>query len=67
MYPDAEQLVLGQDNLNTHSPAWLYEAFEPIEAMRLADRFELHYTPKHGSWLDMDLQHQHLQYGHLHG
>ncbi|MDP7305085.1 MAG: IS630 family transposase, partial [Pirellulaceae bacterium] len=53
MYPDAEQIVLVQDNLNTHSPASLYEAFEPIEAKRLADRFELHYTPKHGSWLDM--------------
>jgi len=54
MYPAAEQIVLEQDNLNTHSPAWLYEASEPIEAMRLADRFKLHYTPKHGSWLDMD-------------
>ena len=53
MYPDAEQIVLVQDNLNTHSPASLYEAFEPTEAKRLADRFELHYTPKHGSWLDM--------------
>ena len=53
MYPDAEQIVLVQDNLNTHSPASLYEAFEPIEAKRLADRFELHYTPKHGSWLNM--------------
>ena len=53
MYPKAEQIVLVQDNLNTHSPASLYEAFEPTEAKRLADRFELHYTPKHGSWLDM--------------
>ena len=40
-----------QDNLNTHTPASLYEALEPAEAKRLADRLELHYTPKHGSWL----------------
>ena len=53
MYPEAEVIVLVQDNLNTHSPASLYEAFEPQEAKRLADRFEIHYTPKHGSWLDM--------------
>jgi hypothetical protein len=53
MYPNAEKVVLVQDNLNTHSPASLYEAFEPAEAKRLADRFEFHYTPKHGSWLDM--------------
>jgi hypothetical protein len=53
MYPDAEVIVLIEDNLNTHSPASLYEAFEPAEAKRLADRFEFHYTPKHGSWLDM--------------
>ena len=53
MYPDAEVIVLVQDNLNTHSPASLYEAFDPAEAKRLADRFEVHYTPKHGSWLDM--------------
>ena len=53
MYPDAEVIVLVQDNLNTHSPASLYEAFEPAEAKRLAERFEVHYTPKHGSWLDM--------------
>jgi hypothetical protein len=52
-YPDAEVIVLVQDNLNTHSPASLYEAFAPQEAQRLADRFEFHYTPKHGSWLDM--------------
>lgn len=53
MYPEAEQIVLVQDNLNTHSPASLYEAFAPGEAKRLADRFQFHYTPKHGSWLDM--------------
>ena len=52
-YPDAEQIVLVQDNLNTHTPASLYEAFAPAEARRLADRLELHYTPKHGSWLNM--------------
>jgi hypothetical protein len=53
MYPDAEAIVLVQDNLNTHSSASLYEAFAPAEAKRLADRFEFHYTPRHGSWLDM--------------
>jgi hypothetical protein len=53
MYPDAEVIVLVQDNLNTHSPASLYEAFAPAEARRLMNRFEVHYTPKHGSWLDM--------------
>jgi len=53
MYPDTEVIVVVQDNLNTHSPASLYEAFDPVEAKRLADRFEFHYTPKHGSWLDM--------------
>jgi hypothetical protein len=52
-YPDAEQIMLVQDNLNTHTPASLYEAFGPAEAKRLADRLELHYTPKHGSWLNM--------------
>jgi DDE superfamily endonuclease len=52
-YPDAERIVLVQDNLNTHTPASLYAAFEPAEAKRLADRLELHYTPKHGSWLNM--------------
>jgi hypothetical protein len=52
-YPDAEKIVLVMDNLNTHSPASLYEAFEPPEAKRIADRLEVHYTPKHGSWLNM--------------
>ena len=52
-YPDAKIIVLVQDNLNTHSPASLYEAFAPTEAERLTQRFEWHYTPKHGSWLDM--------------
>jgi len=52
-YPDAECLVLVMDNLNTHSKASLYEAFPPAEAKRLADKLEIHYTPKHGSWLNM--------------
>ena len=52
-YPDAEKIVLVMDNLNTHKPASLYEAFEPAEARRLAERLEIHYTPKHGSWLNM--------------
>jgi hypothetical protein len=46
-------VVLVQDNLNTHTLASLYAAFEPTEAKRLADRLELHYTPTHGSWLDV--------------
>ena len=49
-YPDAEKVVLVMDNLNTHKPASLYQAFEPKEARRLLDRLEIHYTPKHGSW-----------------
>jgi len=53
IYPEAELIVLVQDNLNTHSPASLYEAFEPAEAKRIANRFEFHHTPKHGSWLNM--------------
>ncbi len=52
-YPDAERIVLVLDNLNTHTPASLYEAFPPAEAKRLADKLEIHYTPKHGSWLNM--------------
>src|SRR6202035_260718 len=52
-FKDAEKIVLVQDNLNTHSPASLYEAFPPAEARRLVERFEWHYTPKHGSWLDL--------------
>jgi hypothetical protein len=50
---DAAKIVLVCDNLNTHTPAALYEAFEPAEARRLAERFEWHYTPKHGSWLNV--------------
>ena len=52
-YPSAEQVVLVMDQLNTHSPASLYAAFPPTEAQRLADRLEIHHTPKHGSWLNM--------------
>jgi len=52
-YAFATRIVLVCDNLNTHTPAALYEAFEPAEARRLAERFEWHYTPKHGSWLNM--------------
>jgi DDE superfamily endonuclease len=52
-YPDAEQIVLVQDNLNTHTPASLYAAFAPAAAKRLADRLELHSSPTHGSWLNM--------------
>jgi hypothetical protein len=53
IYPHAEQIVLVMDNLNTHTKASLYEAFEPVEAKRIADKLEIHYTPKHGSWLNM--------------
>ena len=53
MYPHTEKIVLVTDNLNTHSPASLYKAFSPEVAHRIANRFEWHYTPKHGSWLDM--------------
>jgi DDE superfamily endonuclease len=52
-YPDAERIVLVMDNLNIHSPASLYEAFAPAEAKRLADKLEIHHTPRHGSWLNM--------------
>ncbi len=52
-YPQADRLVVVMDNLNTHTPAAFYQAFEPEEARRLVKRFEFHYTPKHGSWLNM--------------
>ena len=52
-YPEAEKIVLVMDNLNTHTPAALYEAFDPAQARRLLERLEIHYTPKHGSWLNM--------------
>jgi hypothetical protein len=52
-YPDAEKVVMVSDNLNTHNASSLYEAFPPEEAFRLAQRLEFHYTPKHGSWLNI--------------
>ena len=52
-YPEAEKVILVCDNLNTHGTASLYEAFPPAEARRLAQRLEIHYTPKHGSWLNI--------------
>jgi hypothetical protein len=52
-YPRAEIIRLAMDNLNTHTLASLYDAFEPQEARRLAERFEIHHTPKHASWLNM--------------
>ncbi len=52
-FPQADKIVLVMDNLNTHKPASLYEAFPPAEARRLVEKLEIHYTPKHGSWLDM--------------
>ena len=52
-FPKAARIVLVQDNLNTHTTASLYQAFPATEARRLVERFEWHYTPKHGSWLDM--------------
>ena len=52
-YPEAEKVVLVMDNLNTHTISSLYEAFPPEEAFRLAQRLEIHFTPKHGSWLNI--------------
>lgn len=52
-YPNAKKVVLVMDNLNTHGIASLYEAFPPAEALRLANRLEIHHTPKHGSWLNI--------------
>ena len=52
VYPDAEYVRIVQDNLNTHTPAAIYEAFPPEEARRILRRVEFHYTPKHGSWLN---------------
>jgi hypothetical protein len=53
VHPDAERLVLVTDNLNTHGPGCLYQAFDPGRARRIAERLEWHYTPRHGSWLNM--------------
>jgi len=52
-YPDALKIRIVHDQLNTHVPASLYKAFAPVEAKRLLDKLEFHYTPKHGSWLNM--------------
>lgn len=52
-FPHAEKIVLVMDNLNTHKPASLYEAFEPEQAHRIMQKLEIHYTPKHGSWLNI--------------
>jgi hypothetical protein len=52
-YPEAEMIVLVSDNLNTHTPACLYERFDPAEARRIASKLEWHYTPEHGSWLNI--------------
>jgi hypothetical protein len=53
VHPDARRLVLVTDNLNTHGPGCLYEALEPARARRIAERLEWHYTPRHGSWLNL--------------
>ena len=53
VYPDAERIVLVVDNLNIHHPACLYERFDPAEARRIASKIEWHYTPEHGSWLNI--------------
>ena len=52
-YPKVEKIILVMDNLNTHNPGSLYEAFEPDEARRLINKLEIHHTPKHGSWLNV--------------
>jgi DDE superfamily endonuclease len=53
LYPQADKIIVVLDNLNTHTPSAFYETFEPEEARRLVKRFEFHFTPKHGSWLNM--------------
>jgi hypothetical protein len=53
MYPDVEKIILVMDNLNTHKPASLYKKYPPEEARRIIKKLEIHYTPKHGSWLDI--------------
>lgn len=52
-YPDAQKIILVMDNLNTHKPASLYKVFPPEEARRIIKKLEIHYTPKHGSWLNI--------------
>ena len=53
LFPEAKKIILVMDNLNTHNPSSLYEAFSPEEAKRILNKLEIHYTPKHGSWLNM--------------
>ncbi len=53
MYPDVEKIILVMDNLNTHKPASLYKKYPPQEAGRILKKLEIHYTPKHGSWLNI--------------
>ena len=53
LYPDVDKIILVMDNLNTHKPASLYKRFKPEEARRITKKLEIHYTPKHGSWLDI--------------
>lgn len=53
MYPDVEKIILVMDNLNTHKPASLYKKYPPQEARRILKKLEIHYTPKHGSWLNI--------------
>ena len=53
LYPNVEKIILVTDNLNTHAPSSLYKAFTPKEARRILKRLEIHYTPKHGSWLNI--------------
>jgi transposase len=61
-YPHVEKICLVMDNLNTHTKASLYEAFDPPEAKRIVDKLEIHYTPKHGSWLNMaEIELSHLR------
>ena len=52
-FPEAKKIILVMDNLNTHTPSSLYETFSPEEAKRILNKLEIHYTPKHGSWLNM--------------
>jgi len=52
-FPNTQKIIIVMDNLNTHKPASLYDAFPPVEARRIVERLEFHYTPKHGSWLNM--------------
>ena len=53
MYPDVDKIILVMDNLNTHKPSSLYKKYPPEEARRIIKKLEIHYTPKHGSWLDI--------------